>query len=157
MNLQRITAYAAGTAALVAAGLFLRARSVSPIARVREDVATAARGLTDESDKLSDAALWQRHQAVHDAIQTMRQDLLRLVVAESAFMADSGRPTVTPMPPYWAGPSPGVVGPSIRLTRDGWWATVNHTRAAIECAVVVGPDTTIHNAPPGQPTCYSGP
>ena len=155
MQLQRLAVYSVGVAAIIAAGLFLRSRSVSPVARLRDDIAAVRQGLADASDSLSDGALYQRHKAVHDAIQTMRSDLLRLVAAESAFTADSGRPTSFPMPPYWTGPSLGVVGPTIQITRNGWWATVTNTRAAIACAVVVGPDTAFRNAPPGRPTCFS--
>ena len=86
-------------------------------------------------------------------IADMRDALVQLVAAESAYAADSGRYTTNPGRPYWHGYPAHTVGPFILLTRNGWWAHLESTDFNVSCAVAVGGDTTIGNTPAGAPVC----
>ncbi len=69
--------------------------------------------------------------------------------AESAYTADSGHPTAFLPPAYWQRPMGSNIGPYIRITPNGWYATINNRHTAITCGVVVGPDTSFGTAKSG--------
>ena len=120
-------------------------------------IAEQTRELSGEPEPVSDGAVQQRYGARRAAVASMKADLQRLVAAESALTADSGYPRfLMPghTPHYWTGPSRGNVGPSITITRNGWWATITNTLTAVHCAVAVGGDTTFGGAKSGEPVCF---
>jgi|SRR5712672_1113729 len=133
-------------------------RRFAPQAReLRAGIAEQTRELSGEPEPVSDGAVQQRYGARRAAVVAMKADLLKLVAAESALTADSGYPRMLMpehSPHYWTGPSPGNVGPLIRLTRNGWWATMSNTLTGIHCAVAVGGDTTFGGAKSGEPACF---
>ena len=67
---------------------------------------------------------------------TMRSDLRSLLAAEQQFLADSGGYTAELGGSF--GPSPGIIGPTITLTPDGWTASLGHARSPRTCAIFVG-------------------
>jgi hypothetical protein len=68
-------------------------------------------------------------------IDAMTGDLRRLVSVEDSLFAANGAYGSSP-PGFTA--TPGVVGPTIILTADGWGASVTHTASAWFCTVFVG-------------------
>lgn len=79
----------------------------------------------------------------------MRADLRRLADAQQRAHADSGRYTTAPA----FEPAPGVVGPEIRLTADGWAARVTHAGTAVECAAYDGSTPLAPATSAGVPRC----
>jgi len=142
--------------AVVLAGILLARNSIAA-AMVRsgawlQDVFQLVNGRPDSTD---DAAREQLFQMRRTAVASMRADLLRLVAAEARFLADSGHYTGNPYPLYFSGASPGNEWSPPRLTAHGWWTTIYNDNLSMTCAVVVGTDTTIWNAPPAEPVCRS--
>lgn len=128
-------------------------------AHFRETVEQARRAtgelLADtQPESIPDGALYQRFRARRDAVDSMRLLLRRLVAAESAYWADSSKYTTNLGTGLRSVGS--VVGPTILLTRDGWWGWVSSVYAQMTCKVYVGgppPDTGFGAAEPGQPVC----
>ena len=112
------------------------------------------RELTGEPESVSDGAVQQRFQARRAVVAAMKADLRKLISAEEAYFADSMKYTTNLGTKYST--SRGVVGATITLTTNGWWATVSNTLTAIRCAVVVGGDTTFGSAKSGEPACFGG-
>jgi hypothetical protein len=137
-----------------AAFLLFRDGLAPGIETYRTGLAEQARELVGQPESVSDGAVYQRFRARRAAVASMKADLLRLVAAESALVADSGFPRAQLGAPYWTGPSRGNVGPWIHLTPNGWWATLSSSVTAIQCAVAVGGDTTFGTAGPGEPWCF---
>ena len=156
MNVRRITV-SAGTFVVVLAAVAMVVRPLlRRLAGVSGDIATTARQLATEPETLQDAAVQQRFRMRRVAIAAMRADLLKEVAAESAFFADSGYFSYALPRAYWFEPGRGNMLESIRLTPHGWWTTIYNVNLSVACAVAVGPDTTIGNAPSGQPVCFDG-
>lgn len=153
MDPRSIAGYALGAAVLAGVLLLVRERVTSRAAEARARLSETVRMITAEPESVPSGALYQRFRLRRDGVALMRSDLLRLVAAESAFTVDSGRPTAFPPVTYFV-PAKDNVGPVIRLTPNGWWATIQNLHTAITCAVAVGPDTTIGGARPGEPTCW---
>ena len=128
-------------------------RRFAPGARqLRAGIAEQTRELSGEPEPVSDGAVQQRHGARRAAVVAMKADLLKLVAAESAVAAKTGRPWSNLGTDYRA--TSGNVGPYITLTRNGWWATMSNTLTGIHCAVAVGGDTTFGGAKSGEPWCF---
>ncbi len=121
---------------------------------LRRGLSEQKRELTAEPESVSDGAVQQRFQARRAAVAAMKADLRKLVSAEEAYFADSMKYMTNLGTKYST--SRGVVGPTITLTTNGWWATVSSTLTAIGCAVVVGGDTTFGSAKSGEPVCFGG-
>lgn len=155
MNVRGIAASAGTIVALAAVAVVVRPL-VRRLAGVSGDIVTTARQLATEPESVQDGALQQRFRLRRAAVAAMRADLLKMVRAESLFTADSGYPTSTLLPPYLPLASPGNIIESPRLTSHGWWTTVYNVNLSIACAVAVGGDTTIGDAPQGQPVCFDG-
>jgi hypothetical protein len=151
---RRIAAYAAmAIAGLVGVTLIARPL-VQHAERLSSDVATTTRRLTVEPESVMDAAVQERYRLRRRAVAAMRQDLLRIVALEDRFHADSGNFTpYVPRPGYRIELTSGNVFGAVHLTPHGWWTTITNVHVAIFCAVVVGPDTSIGQAAPGQPVC----
>jgi len=110
------------------------------------------RELTGEPESVSDGAVQQRFQARRAAVAAMKADLRKLISAEEVYFADSVKYTSNLGTKYST--SRGVVGPTITLTTNGWWAYVSNTLTAITCAVGGGGDTTFGSAKSGEPVCF---
>ena len=141
-------------AILLAGGVFLvRDRVAQRVREVRREAALTAEGLRLAAETVPDGALYQRYQLRRQGVDSMRAALLALVAAESAYTADSGHPTSVLPLAYWSRPSGSNIGPYIRITPNGWYATINNVHTAITCAVFVGPDTSFGTAESGEPVC----
>lgn len=137
-------------AALAAAAVFSFTPSLQQrFGQLRSDV-TKIRG--DTGDVMA-SANYQRYQARREAVARMQTDLRTVARAESAYMADSGRPTVNLPAEYWRGPSAGNVGPFLRIERDGFRAMITNTRFAMRCVIVAWFDTIANRYHPGNPDC----
>lgn len=156
MNVRR-NAVSAGTFVVVLAAVAVVVRPLlRRLAGVSGDIATTARQLASEPETVQDAALQQRFRMRRVAIAAMRADLRKEVAAESTFFADSGYFTYNLPRAYWFEPGRGNTLDAIRLTPHGWWTTISNVNLSVACAVAVGGDTTIGDAPPGQPVCFDG-
>lgn len=87
----------------------------------------------------------------------MKSDLRNLVVAEEAFFADSVRYTTT----IGVGgldyhPSPDNKILQLRLTQDGWVATIGNAKSKTVCAIFVGSTPLAPAAEEGRPACQQG-
>jgi hypothetical protein len=110
------------------------------------------RELAGEPESVSDGAVQQRFQARRAAVAAMQADLRKLISAEELYFADSVKYTSNLGMKYST--SRGVVGPTITLTTNGWWAYVSNNLTAITCAVASGGDTTFGSAKSGKPVCF---
>ena len=82
-----------------------------PLRERGRDFAADLKLISADTGDVMASATYQRFQARREAITAMREDLRRLVSAESAFIADSGRPTTVLLPPY------GFCMPATSVTR----------------------------------------
>jgi len=151
--LQRTVAYTAGAAILVAVIVLVRGRLAKGVEQARTEVTDVARELTADTESgLSNAGDGRFH-ARREVVVEMRDLLLKLAAAESAFVAESGHPNIN----VWV-PVPrdlqlyemrtAVWGPS-------YWASITGypTLGRFACWVYVGPDTTLSHSPSGVPKC----
>src|SRR5258708_620262 len=140
----------------VFAGLAITATGAAVLVRspVVERARAVGDALTAEPESVMSADVYKHYRARRDEVESMRRDLRRLVTAESAFMATSGR-AASSWDVHFGRAAPGVIGPTIHVTRGGWWAWVSNTHTPITCAVAVG-DTTIEHARSGEPVCLGG-
>ena len=99
------------------------------------------------------SATYQRFAARREAVGVMRQALLRIAAAESAFVADSGRPTIVFLDKYRFPNDPANLGPTIEIQRDRWVARVQNTRTTITCSVTAVFDTLSGQYHRGTPVC----
>ena len=136
--------------ALVVAGVLLAARPLQE--RFNEWRGDYELIGGDTGDVMA-SATYQRFQARREAIIAMRQDLRRLVSAESAFIADSGHPTTVLLPPYGFAAGRGNIGPTIQITRDRWIGTMTNTSTTMMCQVTSLYDTIRERYGPGQIDC----
>ena len=145
--------YGLGAILIAGAVLLVRERVAQRVREVRREAALTAEGLRLAAETVPDGALYQRYQLRRQGVDSMRAALVALVAAESAFWADSGHPTAFLPPAYWQRPMGSNIGPYIRITPNGWYATINNVHTAITCAVFVGPDTSFGTAKSGEPVC----
>jgi len=87
-------------------------------------------------------------------VAAMRADLRNLVTAEEAFFADSVKYTVKIGPGGLEyGVHEGNTWPTIRLTRDGWTATIGNRNTPTRCAIFVGATSLPPATKEGAPMC----
>lgn len=142
-------------AALVVAGIVALGTVVAKrSAAVRGRVDRAIEQLTTAPDTPAGPALYGRHRAQREAAFAMQAYLRRLVALDST-ASDSMYPLRFQQRAEQLRADPGIMGPYIRLTPNGWWATIQSMYSTIMCSVAVGPDTTIRGAPSGTPVCYT--
>jgi len=153
MSSRRSLWYGLGAVIVAAGALVTWDRAADRLREVRREAALTAAGLRLAAETVPDGALYQRFRLRRQGVDSMRATLLALVAAESAFSADSGHPTAFLPPAYWQRPMGSNVGPYIRITPNGWYATINNVHTAITCGVVVGPDTSFGTAQSGEPVC----
>ena len=90
--------------------------------------------------------------------EAMMSALRNLVTAEEAFFADSVRYTDrTSQLREWYEATPGVEDPVIRLTSDGWTASVRHGATGRQCAIFVGTTPLAPAVKEGEPRCDGTP
>ncbi len=154
MPVRQLTWSALGAFIVVGAVVWWRAHFRETVQRAR-DVAsvTASELIAAPAESVPDGAVYQRFKARRAAVDSMRLMLRRLAAAESNYWADSTKFTTNLGTALHS--IGGVVGPTIQITQDGWWAWVSSTYALMTCKMYVGtrPETTFPNAKPGEPVC----
>lgn len=86
---------------------------------------------------------------------TMKSDLRKLVTAEEKFFADSVKYTTRIGHgglDYEVSPRDSLL--SLRLTRDGWVATVGNAGTKTVCAMFIGPTPIAPAVAEGEPACH---
>src|SRR5213593_3995153 len=154
MPVRQLTWSALGALIIVGAVVWWRAHFRETVQRARDVASVAASELVAApAESVPDGALYQRFRARRDAVDSMRLMLRRLAAAESIYWADSTKFTTNLGTTLHS--IGGVVGPTIQITQDGWWAWVSSTYALMTCKMYVGtrPNTTFPNAKPGEPVC----
>ncbi|HXO86818.1 MAG TPA: hypothetical protein VN803_14950, partial [Gemmatimonadales bacterium] len=137
-------------AAMIVAGVLLAATPLRH--RVRELAADLEIINADTGDVMA-GATYQRFKARRDAIATMHSALLAMAAAESAFVADSGRPTNTFLGPYAFPNDRSNLGPTIEIQRDRWIARIGNTHTTMQCTLTAMLDTVTERYHPGVPVC----
>jgi len=82
----------------------------------------------------------------------MKRELVNLTSAEEAHFADHvAYTTQFPTTVYY--PAPGIIGPTITLTADGWTGYVGHTLTTTTCAIFIGTTGRAPAVNEGEPRC----
>jgi len=84
-------------------------------------------------------------------IASMKSDLRNLVTAEEAYFADSVRYTTRLGDTYAV--TTGNVMPTIRVTADGWTATIESLHVPYRCTIFVGSTPRAPARREGEPVC----
>jgi len=139
----------------------LLAGAATAYAPIRQRVRTVAANLkiinADTGDVMY-TATYQRFAVRREAVASMKGDLLSLAAAESAFVADSGRPTTNPPRSYWSSKDRDNYA-WIRIERDRWVAKMTNLHTSMSCSITAMVDTmTMVDTMPwryhaGQPVC----
>ena len=124
-----------------------------PIQRRFRELRSDQALISGDTGDVMASATYQRFQARREAIIAMREDLRRLVSAESAFIADSGRPTTVLLPPYGFAAARGNLGPTIQIKPDRWIGTMTSNSTTMMCQVTSLYDTIRMRYGPGQIDC----
>jgi hypothetical protein len=148
-RMKRAIAFAAIGTLVVMAAVF----GAGPIQRRFNELRSDQALIRGDTGDVMATATYQRFQAQREAVARMQADLRLVARAESAYMADSGRPTVNLPAAYWRGPSTGNVGPFLRIERDGFRAMMMHTRTTMRCVIVARFDTLSNTYHPGAADC----
>jgi len=147
--MKRVIVYlAAGT--LVVIGVLLGAR---PLRQRFSDLRSDLAKVNADTGDVMASANYQRFATRREAVAAMKADLLSLAAAESAFVADSGRPTVNPPLSYWSAKGRGNYATTIRIERDRWVANMNNLHTSMSCSITAMVDTTTWTYHPGEPIC----
>ena len=155
MRTRQLAAYGAGVAILGVAILLVRRPLASGVGRAQTQVTEAARELTAEPESVMSRAVYQHFRARREAVATMRADLRKWAVAESAFIADSGRPVMTLEPPDYGFTASKGNAQTLRFGPWSWGPVVwmAGRREGITCWVYVTLDTRLSELNSGQPAC----
>lgn len=135
--------------ALVVLGVVLAA---GPIQRRFNEMRSDQALVSGDTGDVMASATYQRFKASREAITAMREDLRRLAQAESAFIADSGRPT-TDVPGY-APRGRGNIGPTIQIKQDRWIGTMTNSHTTAQCQVTGMLDTAGRQQGSADVDCY---
>jgi hypothetical protein len=146
--MKRVLMYLAVGAFIVTGVLMMRRPVATRVNEFLSDRATIAADTGDPS-----SAIYQRQAASREAVFAMQEELRSLARAESAFIADSGRPTVYLPATYPFRKGEGNLGPYIRIERNGWGAMIQNSRTSMRCTLFAALDTATGNYHPGQPDC----
>ena len=144
-----------GTALVLAVILAIRGRVATGVGRTQNEITETARLLTAEHDSVQSRVGYYRFRARRDTAAAMRAYLLKVVAAESAFVAESGHVANS----VWVETTKGAGSTaSVHVEwpwppRFVWWAVLENVDFRITCWVYVGLDTTISRSPSGKPTC----
>ncbi len=128
-------------AAVVLVGLAAAIRRLRQ--RVSETTADLKLIKADTGDVMA-SATYQRFAARREGVAAMRAMLLSVAAAESAFVADSGRPTAMLMTEgrYAFVNDKSNLGPYIEIHRDRWVAKTGNLHSSISCTLTATLDST---------------
>jgi len=157
MRHRTLTGYVVGTALVLAMILAIRGRVATGVSRTQTEITETARLLKAEPDSVQSRVGYYRFRARRDTVAAMRAYLLKVVAAESAFVAESGHVAsyVWVETTKGAGSTAWVHVESPFEPPFVWWAVVQNVDFRITCWVYVGPDTTMSHSASGKPACAS--
>jgi len=118
-------------AAILAAAAVL---AVKPLRQRAHDIAANLRLISADTGDVMASATYQRFAVRREAVASMKTDLLSLAAAESAFVADSGRPITNLRPPFWS-PKDRNNYAWVRIERDRWVAKMTNLHTSISCSI----------------------
>jgi hypothetical protein len=118
-------------AAVVVVGMVFGA---GPIRRRFNELRSNRALISGDTGDVMSGATYQRFKASREAIAAIREDLRRIAQAESAFIADSGRPT-TNLAGY-ANQGRGNIGPTIQIMQDRWIGSMTNSHTTAQCQVI---------------------
>jgi len=123
--------------------------------RAQARITEAAQELTVEPESVMSRAVYQHFRARREAVATVRADLRKWAVAESASIADSGRPVLILEPSDHAFTASKGNEPTVRFGPWSWGPVVwmAGRREGITCWVYVTLDTRLSELNSGQPAC----
>lgn len=136
---------------VVVAGVLL---AVPRLRQRAHDVASDLKLIQGDTGDVMASANYQRYAARREAVENMRAGLRSIAAVESAFVADSGRPTSTLLPEgryaFTTDPANLI---SIEVKRDRWVAQARNTHTSMSCSVTAMLDTTTWRYHPAEPVC----
>ena len=128
-------------AVLVIGGL---AAAVPPLRQRARELAADLKIISADTVDVMSSAVYRRFAARRQGVAAMKAALKSIAAAESAFVADSGRPT----PGYRLEGRYAFVndksnfGPFIEIQRDRWVAKVGNNNTTMSCTLTAMLDTT---------------
>jgi len=128
-------------AVLVIGGL---AAAVPPLRQRARELAADLKIISADTVDVMSSAVYRRFAARRQGVAAMKAALKSIAAAESAFVADSGRPT----PGYQLQGRYAFVndkanfGPFIEIQRDRWVAKVGNNNTTMSCTLTAMLDTT---------------
>jgi hypothetical protein len=137
-------------AVVIVVGVLMAA---TPLRHRVRDLAANLKTITADTGDVMAGATYQRFKARRDAIATMHSALLAMTTAESAFVADSGRPTTVFLDRYRFPNDRYNLGPTVEIQRDRWIARIGNTHTTIQCTLTAMLDTVTERYHPGVPVC----
>ena len=143
-------------AAVVLVGLAAATRSLRQ--RVSETAADLKLINGDTGDVMA-SATYQRFAARREGVAAMKAMLKSVAAAESAFVADSGRPTVSGLQGRYAFVNDkSNFGPFIEIQRDRWVAKTGNNNTTMSCTLTAMLDSTTLDSikwfyHAGEPVC----
>lgn len=141
---------AAGAGVVVIAGAFVVAR---PLMQRADELRSDFRAISGDTGDVMASATYQRFKTRRDAIAAMRSALLAVAAAESAFVADSGRPTTSFLGRYAFPNDKSNLGPTVEIQRDRWIARTGNVHTSMQCTLTAMLDTVTWRYHPGAPVC----
>jgi hypothetical protein len=137
------------TGGVVATGIWI---AVGPLSRRVQTIQSNLEAIAADTGDLS-SVTYQRFARRRKAVGDMRAGLVALAAAESAFVADSGRPTSMFLGAYAFRNHPSNLGPTIEIQRDRWIAHVSNVHTTITCSLTAMADTVTERYRPGETVC----
>jgi len=128
-------------AVLVIGGL---AAAVPPLRQRARELAADLKIISADTVDVMSSAVYRRFAARRQGVAAMKAALKSIAAAESAFVADSGRPT----PGYRLEGRYAFVndksnfGPFVEIQRDRWVAKVGNNNTTMSCTLTAMLDTT---------------
>ena len=123
-------------------------------------IAADIKVITADTGDVMASATYQRFAARREGVAAMRAMLLSVAAAESAFVADSGRPTPMLMGEgrYAFVNDKSNIGPYIEIHRDRWVAKTGNIHSSISCTLTAMQDSTTLDSiraryHAGEPVC----
>jgi len=138
------------TAVVVIGGL------AAVVPRLRQRARQVAANLkiigADTGDVMA-SATYQRFAARRQAVAVMKATLKSVAVAESTFVADSGRPTTSFWGRYAFVNDKSNFGPFVEIQRDRWVAKTGNNHTTMSCTLTAMLETTTGRYHAGEPVC----
>jgi len=129
--------------------------AVKPLRQRAHDIAANLKLISADTGDVMASATYQRFAVRREAVATMKATLKSVAAAESALVADSGRPTAMLRTEgrYAFVTDKSNFGPFIYLQRDRWVAKTGNNHTTMSCMLTAMLDTTTGRYHAGDPVC----